>query len=287
MAGKLVAGICLIASCLWLTSLTMAQTSTAKISGVVADESGAVLPKVEVTVRNSATGVQRGFVSDERGRYSAPDLVPGPYEITAVVTGFETLMRRGITLTVGQEASINLTMKVGTVAEQVTVTGEAPLVDTSSSAVSGVVEEKRITDLPLNGRDFSQLALVQPGVFSVRNSDAGASKGFGTRIAIAGSRVDQTGWLLDGTNMKSVANFGTPGSATGVMMGVDSVREFRVLTGGYSAEFGGSSGGVVQLVTKSGTNELHGTVYEFLRNSAVDARKFTDQAKPEIGRAHV
>src|SRR5262249_8178703 len=100
----------------------------------------------------------------------------------------------------------------------------------------------------------------------------------------AGSRVDQTGWLLDGTNMKSVANFGTPGSATGVMMGVDAVREFRVLTGGYSAEFGGSSGGVVQLVTKSGTNDLHGSAYEFLRNDNVDARKFTDRAKPEFRR---
>ena len=278
------AGFCLAVIAFSFTSLATAQTSTAKISGVITDESGGVLPGGQVTVRNSETGVQRTFTADEKGRYIAPDLVPGPYEVTATATGFETLVRRGITLTVGQDANINLTMKVGAVTEQVSVTAEAPLVDTSSSSVSGVVEEKRITDLPLNGRDFSQLALVQPGVLSIRNSDVGASKGFGTRIAIAGSRVDQTGWLLDGTNMKSVANFGTPGSATGVMMGVDAVREFRVLTGGYSAEFGGSSGGVVQLVTKSGTNQIHGSAYEFLRNSAVDARKFTDQAKPEFRR---
>src|SRR5450756_2510532 len=102
--------------------------------------------------------------------------------------------------------------------------------------------------------------------------------------SMAGSRADQTGWLLDGTNMKSIANFGTPGSAAGVMMGVDAVREFRVLTGSYSAEFGGSSGGVIQLVTKSGTNDLHGSVYEFLRNDNVDARGFFDRTKPEFRR---
>src|SRR5579884_706526 len=253
MGRKATGLVCLVGVFLLYAAMAVAQTSSARMSGVVTDETGAVLPGVQVTIRNSGTGVARVFTTDERGRYVAPELVPGSYEVTATVTGFDTLVRSGITLTVGQDATINLAMKVGTVAEQVNVTAEAPLVDTSTSSVSGVVEEKRITDLPLNGRDFSQLALVQPGIFSVRNSDVGASKGFGTRIAMAGSRVDQTGWLLDGTNMKSVANFGTPGSATGVMMGVDAVREFRVLSGSYSAEFGGSSGGVIQLVTKSGT----------------------------------
>ena len=183
MRAKFAVVVCLFGSLFCLSSSLLAQTSSARITGVITDESGAVLPGVQVAVRNSATGVQRTFTSDERGRYVAPELVPGPYEITASMTGFGTLVRSGITLTVGQEAAINLAMKVGAVSEQVTVTGDAPLVDTSSSSVSGVVEEKRITDLPLNGRDFSQLALVQPGVFSVRNSESGASKGFGTRIA--------------------------------------------------------------------------------------------------------
>ncbi len=284
MSRRLLAGFCLVTACFWFHSVTLAQSTKARITGVVSDASGAVLPGVQLAVRNAETGAQRSMNSDERGRYVAAELAPGAYEVTATMTGFETLTRRGITLVVGQDAVINLTMNVGAVSEKVDVTGEAPLVDTSSSSVGGVVDSTQITQMPLNGRDFSQLALVVPGVFSVRNSDAGASKGFGTRIAMAGSRVDQTGWLLDGTNMKSVANFGSPGSATGVLMGVDSVREFRVLTGSYSAEFGGSSGGVVQLVTKSGTNEMHGTAYEFLRNDNVDARTFTDRAKPEFRR---
>src|SRR6185295_10075945 len=137
---------------------------------------------------------------------------------------------------------------------------EAPLLNTSSSAVAGVVDEQRIEELPLNGRDFSQLPLVQPGVAAVRNGDV-------TRISMGGSRPDQTAWLLDGTNIHSPSNFGTPGSAAGVMLGVDAVREFQVLTSNYSAELGGTSGGVVNMVSKSGTNQFHGTVYEFLRNS--------------------
>ena len=260
------------------------QSSTARISGAISDESGAVMPGVQVLVRNTETGVQRSYTSNQQGRYVAPQLVPGSYEITATLAGFDTMVRKGITLTVGQDVSIDLTMKVGSVNEQVTVTGEAPLLDTTSSVVSGIVEERRIAELPLNGRDFSQLALVQPGVVSVRTSSAGAAFGYGARISVAGSRADQTGWLLDGTNIKSVANFGTPGSASGVMMGVEAVREFRVLSGSYSAEFGGSSGGVIQLVTKSGTNQLHGSGYEYIRNDNFDERNFFDRRKAEFRR---
>ena len=237
-----------------------------------------------MTVSNGETGFTRIVVTDERGRYVAPQLPPGPYQVTATMTGFETLLRKGITLEVGQEATLNLSLRVGAVTEQVTVVGEAPLVNTSGSSVSGVVEEKRIVDLPLNGRDFTQLALVQPGVFSARNTDSTASKGYGTRISMAGSRPDQTAWLLDGTNIKSNSNFGTPGSAAGVILGVDADREFQVLTSNFSAEFGGTSGGVVNMVTKSGTNDLHGSAYYFHRNDNLDARNFFDRRKPEFKR---
>src|SRR5512146_3139540 len=129
MLDKCVAGVCLVAGLLGLSSLAVAQTSTARISGTVTDESGGVLPGVQVAVRNSETGVQRNFSTDERGRYVAPELVPGRSEVTATMTGFDTLVRNGITLTVGQEAAINLSLKIGAVTEQVNVTGEAPLVD--------------------------------------------------------------------------------------------------------------------------------------------------------------
>lgn len=252
------------------------QTTTATIAGVVTDETGAVLPGTHVVVKNSDTGLQRGATTDEKGAFLVSELPPGPYEVTVSQTGFETLIRRGITLVVGQRADLPLAMKVGSVAEQVTVTEEAPLVNTSTSTVSGVVEEKRIEELPLNGRDFSQLPLVQPGVAAIRNGDVTVSKGYGARVSMGGSRPDQTAWLLDGTNVRSLTNFGTPGSAAGVMLGVDAVREFQVLTSNYSAEFGGTSGGVINMVSKSGTNQIHGTLYEYLRNSDLDARNFFD-----------
>ena len=150
----------------------------------------------------------------------------------------------------GQDANLTMQLTVGSVNQQVTITAEAPLVETSGSAVAGVVNEERIQDLPLNGRDFSQLALIEPGILPARKTDSIVQKGFGARISIAGSRPDKTGWLLDGTNVKSMSNFGTPGSASGLMLGVDAVREFQVLTSNYSAEFGGNSGGVVNMITK-------------------------------------
>ncbi|MBI2817466.1 MAG: TonB-dependent receptor [Acidobacteria bacterium] len=260
------------------------QTATARLSGVVTDESEGVLAGAQVTVMNVETGLRRVVVTDDRGRYNAPQLPPGPYELTVTMTGFDTLVRRGVTLALGQEATLAVSLKIGAVTEQVTVSAEAPVVNTTSGSVAGLVDEKRIAELPLNGRDFTQLALVQPGIYLARKTDSVGTKGFGTRISMAGSRVDQTAWLLDGSNIKGAATFGVPGSASGLVLGVDAVREFQVLTSNYSAEFGGTSGGIVNMVTKSGTNEFHGTVYEFLRNDNLDARGFFDRRKLEFKR---
>jgi hypothetical protein len=280
--GIFVCTILLIGT-LAVSTLGFAQT-TATLSGVVSDASGAVLPGAQVTVTNTGTGVKRAVTTDSAGRFTASQLAPGPYEVTATLSGFDTLRRDGITLAIGQEANLTLALKVGAVSEQVTVTAEAPIVNTSTSSVSGVVDEQRIEELPLNGRDFSQLPLVQTGVTAIRNGDATVSKGYGARISMGGSRPDQTAWLLDGTNIHSVSNFGTPGSAAGVMLGVEAVREFQVLTSNYSADLGGTSGGVVNMLTKSGTNKLHGSLFEFLRNSALDARNFFDLDKPAFKR---
>ncbi len=284
MSNKLLSAACALLSLLFWSLPGVSQTTTATLSGHITDETGGVLPGVHVTIVNRATGVQRSLGSDGGGRFTAPQLPPGLYDVTATMAGFETLLRQGTTLAVGQEANLALSMKVGAVTEQVMVTGEAPLLDTTTSAVGGVVEEKRIQEMPLNGRDFSQLPLVQPGVTAVRNGDVTVTKGYGARVSMGGSRPDQTAWLLDGTNIHNLSNFGTPGSAAGVMLGVDAVREFQVLTSNYSAELGGTRGGVINMVSKSGTNDLHGTVYEFLRNSALDARNFFDPAKPQFRR---
>lgn len=140
---------------------SIAQTTTARISGVVSDASGGVIPGARVIIANIETGVRRSAVTDEQGRFVVPQLPPGFYETTVIMTGFETLVHKAVTLTVGQEASFNLTMTVGAVTQQTTVVGEAPLVDTSTSTVSGVVEARRITELPLNGRDFTQERITE------------------------------------------------------------------------------------------------------------------------------
>jgi outer membrane receptor protein involved in Fe transport len=258
---------------------TNAQTTTASFQGTVTDSSAAVLPGAQITASNVETGLKRSTITNETGRFLLSELPPGSYEIAVTLPGFETLVRKGMTLTIGQQANLTLSMNVGAIDQQVVVTGDAPIVETTQSSVAGVVEEKRITELPLNGRDFTQLALVEPAVVSLRNTGSGEiGRGFGTRMSVAGSRPDQTSWLLDGMNIKGSTQFGTPGSAGGGLLGVDGVREFQVLTTNYSAEFGGTSGGVVNMVTKSGTNQLHGTVYEFLRNSALDAAAWEDNA---------
>jgi len=164
----------------------LAQSTTATLSGVVTDTTGAVLPGTHAVVMNTETGVQRSVSTNEKGFFLVSDLPPGFYQVTVSLAGFETLVRNGLTVVVGQTANLPLAMSVGAVTEQVSVTAEAPAVNTTSSAVAGVVDEKRIEDLPLNGRDFSQLPLVQPGAVAIRNGTGQSiSSGFGTRIAWA------------------------------------------------------------------------------------------------------
>lgn len=257
-------------------SVAKAQETTATISGSVKDESGALLPGVSVMVKSQETGRERSVVTDDAGRYSAPNLAIGSYEVQASLSGFQTAVRSGIKLTVGREALVDFSLKVGEITEKVTVTGEAPLVETTKSELADLVDEKKIRDLPLNGRSYTQLALLQPGVMTRGGTGSfSALTGGGVGLTINGARPMNTAFYLDGTDIKD--SFGrTPGSAGGQNLGVDTIREFSVLTNAFSAEFGGS-GGVINTVTKSGTNALHGSLFEFHRNSALDARNFFDR----------
>ena len=264
----------------------LAQNVGGSIQGIVADATGAALPGVTIVIRNIATGDTREIASDEQGRYIAPVLPPGEYELRASVQGFQTVERRGITLVVGQAAVINLTLGIGTVQENLTVTGEAPPVQLTSGAVSGVVGEREIQFLPLNGRSFQQLALLQPGVQAALAAGNDVVGGRTPKISINGARPEHNSFLLDGTDINNVYNK-TPGSAAGVLLGVDAILEFQVLTNAYSAEFGRSAGGVINAVTRSGTNAVHGSIFEFHRNSALDARNFfdpLDKPKPDFYR---
>src|SRR5437667_801375 len=253
----------------------------ASVQGTISDATGAVLPGVNVNVKNSGTGSSVDFVTDERGRYLAPVLQPGEYEIQASLPGFQTVSRRGIRLAVGQNAVVDIKLDVGQVTNQVEVVADANPINLTSAAVSGVVGEKEIRDLPLNGRSFQQLALLQPGVQAALAAGNDVVGGRTPKISINGARPEQNNFLLDGTDINDVYNK-TPGSAGGVLLGVEAVLEFQVLTNAYSAEFGRSAGGIINAVTRSGTNALHGSLFEFLRNSKLDAKNFFDPAAAPI-----
>ena len=260
-----------------------AQVSGATLSGSVTDASGAVIPGVTVSIKNKATGVVRSVVSDEAGFYSAPNLQAGTYEVTASQPGFSTVVQSNIPLAVGAQQQLNISMKVGESAQTVEVTEAAPMVQVTSSVISAEVESTTVRELPLNGRDWASLATLSPGVNAIEtqmpfeNGATRGNRGFGAQLTIAGGRPTQNNYRLDGLSINDYGN-GGPGSVIGVSLGVDAIQEFSVLTGNYSAEYGRTSGGVVNAISKSGTNAFHGDVYEFLRNDALDANDFFSNA---------
>ncbi|MBI3940512.1 MAG: TonB-dependent receptor [Acidobacteria bacterium] len=269
---------------IWLGSPAYAQVTTATIFGTVRDEGGGVMPGVSVTALHVETGAERNAISDDAGRYRLSGLELGMYQVRAELSGFRRELRSGIVLTLGREAAVDFALNVGEITEQVTVTGEASLVDTSSATLGGLVSEDRIKDLPLNGRSFQQLALLQPGVIMATKSTGSLLfQGKGTRLSASGAKPSFNVFLLDGVEMNDATD-NSGASAAGQMLGVEGIREFRVLTSNISAEYGRGAGALVSAVTKSGTNTFHGSVYEFHRNSALDARNFFDRNKPSFRR---
>ncbi|OFW19383.1 MAG: hypothetical protein A3H27_14330 [Acidobacteria bacterium RIFCSPLOWO2_02_FULL_59_13] len=257
------------------------QVTTGTISGTVQDSTGAVVPGANVVVRNVDTGLTRTVVNDEAGRYRVAQLPLGNYEVEVAHAGFQTEVRRGIQLTVGREAVVNMALSVGAVTERVEVAAEAPLVDTTSASVAYLVDDKKIRDLPLNGRNYTQLALLQPGVSGVNLERRDNTSGNGGTMSVSGSRVKSHLFLIDGQNVNDSSG-GTPGSAVGTNLGVDAIREFSVITNNYSAEYGLVIGGIFNVVTQSGTNVFHGSAFEYLRNAKLDAKNFFDPAKDPI-----
>src|SRR5436190_15140400 len=260
------------------TCLSFAQTSTATILGTVKDASGALIPGVNITVKHTESGLARTVVSGERGGYNVPLLPVGPYEITTTMPGFKQQLRSGINLVVGQEAVVDLTLEVGAAAEQVTVSEEAPLVNTTTSSTSGVITEQQIKELPLNGRSFDQLITLNVGVSNATSNtlDSGAWNMF----SVAGKRPETNRFVINGIDWvggSATGQFISPEGASRQLLGVEAVREFNVLTDTYGAEYGKRAGGQINIVTASGTNQLHGSAFEYLRNSAFDARNFFDQ----------
>jgi hypothetical protein len=263
-------------------ALVWSQVVGSSLSGTVKDESGGGLPGAAVAVKNIETGAERVLIADENGRYSAPSIPVGRYQVAASKSGFTSQLKTGIDLVVGQAAVVDLTLAVGDLKQVVMVQETATAVSLSTQPSSGLVSERQVKDLPLNGRSYDQLLALNPGIVNYtaeRSGGVGTSNSsVGNMFAISGRRPQENLFLLNGIEFTgaSVIN-NTPGGTSGQLLGVDAVREFNVVTDTYGAEYGKRSGGQVSIVTASGSNALHGTIYEFLRNSALDARNFFDQ----------
>src|SRR2546426_73357 len=264
-----------------------AQSTTGTVSGTVVDESKAVLPGVTIQVKNVENGATRTLVTDAAGRYRALNLPPGLYSVTADLQGFAIAKRENLTLEIGREIPADLVMKIGSFADQITVEGVASNVDLSSTVAGGVVSPTQIAELPLNGRSFMQLAALQPGVTVSRATAREFTGGFGsTQVSIGGARPEMTGYLLEGTNIADISDK-APSSMAGVLLGVDAVKEFSGQTHDYSAEVGRAAGGVISAGTKAGTHNIPGTLFEFLRNSRLDAPNYFDPVDAVTGKQTV
>ena len=259
-----------------------AQGSTAAVAGKVNDTSGAAIPGASVEAKNTGTGAVRRTVTDEQGRFRVVDLLIGEYEVQASHPGFQTILRKGILLTVGSDPVVDFSLPVGQAQETVTVQGEVSQIETQSVSLGALVESTQMRELPLNGRSYTQLMALNPGVTQITEGAPGSAGGFagqGTRYSISGSRPNGQAWILDGQDLLGYFRK-VPGSgATGNALGVEAIAEFQLLTNTYSAQFGGN-GSVVNASSRSGANDFHGSIYEFIRNDALEARNFFDGDKP-------
>ena len=263
-------------------SLLQAQVFAA-LSGTVRDQSGGLVSEARVSAKNADTGAIRNSVTDGSGRYRLPALPVGQYEVRVNKAGFAEEIRTGIELVLGEDANVDVDLRLGVASQQMTVNSDAPLVSVSTTDISGLVGERQIKDLPLNGRSYDELLSLNPGVVNFTAEKTGgvgvSNSTVGNNFVVSGNRPQQNLYLLNGIEFTGAAeNNMQPGGASQELLGVDAVREFNVLRDSYSAAYGKHPGAQVLIVTRSATNQLHGAAYEFLRNNALDARNFFDGA---------
>ena len=256
-----------------------AQRATATISGTATDPTGASVPSAMVRATNQDTGVSQTTVTDSQGRYRIAELPVGNYRVQVEKEGFQTALKTGILLSVGNESVVDFGLTVGQASQTVSVAAEASTVNTTTAELSTLIEQKQMRELPLNGRNIEQLVLLAPGVANYTGIFQGAFYGGGFTYSVAGARPNGQAELLDDTDVQNYYAHGAGAGSLNTAMGIDAVGEFQILTNTYSAQFGGN-GSVLNEVTKSGTNAFHGSAYGFLRNSAFDARNFFDKASP-------
>jgi hypothetical protein len=276
--------VLMAAAWLFLASFTangFGQVSAA-IAGAARDSSGGALPGVAITIRNVETNVTRQTISDPVGEYEVWALPVGDYEAVAEKTGFQSVVRKGLHLDVGQQAVVDFVLPVGAIRQEVTITAEAPMVSATIDQSSGLVGEKQVKELPLNGRSYDELLTLNPGIVNFTAEKTGgigiSNSTTGNNFAVSGNRPQQNLFLMNGVEYTGAAeNNMQPGGASQQLLGVDAVREFNVLRDSYGAEFGKHPGGQVIIVTQSGGNQWHGSAFEFLRNSDLDAPNYFAQ----------
>jgi hypothetical protein len=267
-----------------------AQVVGGTISGIVHDASGASLSRAIITVRQAETGATRTLTTDADGRFFAPSVPVGPYVVSAEHDGFEPQQRSGISLTVGQSLQVNFVLGLATVQEQVLVDASESTVNTTTQPTAGLIDERQVKELPLNGRSYDGLITLNPATVNYTNERSGgigtSNSSVGNMFAVSGRRPQDNLFLLNGIEYTGASLINvTPGGTSGQLLGVDAVREFNVATDTYGAAYGKRDGAQVSIVTSSGTNHLRGTAFEFLRNSALDARNYFDQGTiPEFQR---
>jgi Carboxypeptidase regulatory-like domain/TonB-dependent Receptor Plug Domain/TonB dependent receptor-like, beta-barrel len=273
---KVLRSLVVLVACMSLAPSDMkAQVAGGSISGAVQMQSGNPIPEVNISVSDAASGAVRTAVTGPNGFYTVPSLAPGNYEIKFSVRGFVTQVITSIPIAVGSERVLNILMQPGNPEQVVRTAAPAAPISQASSCCGGSANASTVRDTPLNGRDWAQLATLQAGVTGVQSSGGNTERGFGAAISISGARPDQNSYRLDGISINDYSN-GAPGSVLGDNLGIDAVEQVSVLGSNYPAEYGRTSGGVINAVTRSGKSAFHGTVYEFLRNSALDARNFFD-----------
>ena len=270
-----------------IASSAHAQVVGGTITGTVLDPTGAVVPNAKVTVRNTDTGAQRILTTDNSGRFSAPSVPVGAYKVSVQAGTFSPFEHRNIQLTIGQSLDLPLTLSIAG-SETVTVNEAPNTINTSTEQTSGLVNARQIKELPLNGRSYDQLLTLNPGTVNYTQQRSGgtgtSNSSVGNMFAVAGRRPQDNLFLLNGVEYTGASLINnTPGGTSGQLLGIDGVREFNVVSDSYSAAYGKREGAQISIVTASGTNQLHGSVYEFLRNSYFDARNYFDQARiPEF-----
>ncbi len=247
-----------------LTSVSKAQESSGKVVGTIVDQSGAVVPGAKVTVVNAGTKISRDTVTDEEGNFQVLSVPVGTYQVSVERTGFKKALTEPQKLNINQTLKFDIGLEVGSQAEVVEVSSAPSLVETANPTLGQTVSERSVVSLPLNGRNVLSLALLQPGVTETNPSNGGAG-GFN----IAGGRSDSVEYLLDGGLNNNLLSNGVVFNPN-----PDAVAEFRILENNYTAEYGRNGGGIISVVTKSGTNQFHGSAYDFVRNNAFNANSF-------------